>query len=350
MVDISQEILGFTGSDEAVILYTMKNSVGSEVKLLNIGATIVSVVVPDKSGEMRDVVLGFTMFDKYIGDGAALGKSVGRYANRIAKGKFTLDGVEYDLAINNGANHLHGGPTGFQNRVWNSRVETDRVVFSYVSAPMEEGYPSELGVEVVYDFNDENELELTYFASTDGRTIVNLTNHVYFNLNGEGNGDILSHDLKLFADKYLPTDETQIPTGEFVEVESTPMDFREPKAIGRDIEADFEALKIGAGYDHSWQINNFEKGVAKPAAELYSAESGILLEVSTTHPGVHVYTGNWLTGCGISKVGKEHLNREGVAIECQNYADAPNKPMFPSPVISEGDVYEEHITFKFSTK
>lgn len=350
MVDISQEILGFTSADEAVILYTMTNIHGAEVKLLNIGAAIVSVCVPDKEGNMRDVALGFKMFDKYIGDGAALGKSVGRYANRIAGGKFTLEGNTYTLATNNGPNHLHGGPTGFHNRVWTSRVETNRVVFNYVSVPGEEGYPAELGVEAVYDWSDDNELEVTYFGASDATTVVNLTNHVYFNLNGEGSGDILSHELKLYADKFLPTDQTQIPTGELECVKGTPMDFIEPKEIGKEINADYEPLKIGNGYDHCWAINNYKKGIMHSAAELYSKESGILLSISTTQPGVQVYTGNWLTGCGMSKVGKEHQNREGVAIECQNFPDAPNKPSFPSPILKKDEVYEEHIAFKFSVK
>lgn len=348
MINIEQEILGFTASDEAVVLYTMTNSSGASVKLINIGAAIVSINVPDKDGAMRDVALGFKMFDKYIGDGAALGKSVGRFANRIAKGRFSLDGVEYTLATNNGVNHLHGGPTGFQNRVWTSRVETNRVVFGYVAAPGQEGYPAELGAEVVYDWSENNELELTYFASSNGKTIVNLTNHCYFNLNGEGNGDIHSHTLKLFADNYLPTDDTQIPTGDLAPVAGTPMDFTESKEIGKDIDADFEPLIIGHGYDHCWAINDYKKGVISPAAELYSAESGIKLYVSTSQPGIQVYTGNWLSGCGISKAGKEHQNREGVALECQNFPDAPNKPQFPSSVLNEGEVYEEHIIFRFT--
>ncbi len=350
MIDISQEILGFTASNEAVVLYTMTNSSGAEVKLINIGAAIVSITVPGKDGVKRDVALGFKMFETYIGDGAALGKSVGRYANRIAKGKFSLEGVEYTLATNNGPNHLHGGPTGFMNRVWNSRVETNRIVFSYVSAPGEEGYPAELGVEAVYDWSEDNELEVTYLASSNGTTIVNLTNHNYFNLDGEGSGDIHAHTLKLYAENYLPTDDTQIPTGEFEPVAGTPMDFREHKELGKDIDADFEPLIIGHGYDHCWSIDGYSKGQMSKAAELYSAKSGILLEISTTQPGVQVYTGNWLTGCGESKVGAQHKNRDGVAIECQNYPDAPNKSHFPSPVLHEGEVYEEHIAFKFSVK
>ncbi len=350
MVDISQDILGFTASDEAVVLYTMTNASGAEVKLINIGAAIVSILVPDKDGVKRDVALGFRMFDQYIGDGAALGKSVGRFANRIAGGKFSLEGVDYTLATNNGPNHLHGGPTGFHNRVWTSRVETNRVVFSYVSVNGEEGYPAEVGIEAVYDWSDDNELEITYFAASDATTVVNLTNHNYFNLDGEGAGDIHKHTLKLYADSYLPTDDSQIPTGDRAPVAGTPMDFRQAKEIGRDIDADFEPLKIGHGYDHCWPIDGYVKGEMHPAAELYSAESGIHLAVSTTQPGVQIYTGNWLSGCGGSKTGREHQNREGVAIECQNFPDAPNKPSFPSAVLKKGDVYEEHIVFKFSTK
>ncbi len=348
MIDISQEALGFTASNEAVILYTMKNSSGAEVKLINIGAAIVSICVPDKDGKMRDVALGFKMFDKYVGDGAALGKSCGRFANRIAKGKFTLDGAEYSLAINNGPNALHGGPTGFMNRVWTSRVETNRVVFNYVSANGEEGYPSELGVEVVYDWSEDCELELTYFAQTDGATVLNLTNHCYFNLNGEGSGDVHSHTLKLNSDKFLPTDDTQIPTGELAPVAGTPMDFVAAKELGKDIDADYEPLLIGRGYDHCWALNDYKKGVMNFAAELYSAESGIKLTVSTTQPGIQVYTGNWLTGTGETKNGKEHENRGGVALECQHFPDSPNKPQFPSTVWRKGESFEEHNVFKCS--
>lgn len=350
MIDITQDVLGFTALDEAVILYTMTNAGGAVVKLINIGASIVSISVPDKNGDKRDVALGFKMFDTYIGDGAALGKSVGRFANRIAGGKFSLEGVDYTLATNNGPNHLHGGPTGFQNKVWTSRVETNRVVFSYVSVNGEEGYPGELGVEAVYDWSDANELEITYFAASDATTIVNLTNHNYFNLDGEGAGDIHKHTLKLYAQNYLPTDATQIPTGEMAAVEGTPMDFREFKEIGKDIDADFEPLNIGHGYDHCWPIDGYVKGEMHIAAELFSATSGIHLTVSTTQPGVQIYTGNWLAGCGESKGGKQYQNRAGVALECQNFPDAPNKPTFPSSVLKKDEVYEEHIVFKFTTK
>ncbi|MFI3267823.1 MAG: aldose epimerase family protein, partial [Rikenellaceae bacterium] len=313
-MDIEQEILGFTEQGEPMVLYTMTNNAGARVRLLNLGATVVSIEVPDKNGNLIDVCLGYKMPIAYLNETAAMGKSVGRYANRIALGKFSLDGKDYTLATNNGANHLHGGPTGFQARVWTARVETDRVVFSYTSVPGEEGYPSELGVEAVYDWSDNNELEITYYAqSEDGDTIVNLTNHAYFNLNGESNGTILDQLLQLNCSKWLPTDETQIPTGEFADVEGTPMDFMAAKPLGKDINCDFEALKIGAGYDHAWAVDNWEKGKMCDVGELYSDESGILMTVKSTQPGVQIYTGNWLGAAGESKTGAAHYARGGVA-------------------------------------
>ncbi len=346
-MNIEQEILGFTPDEQAVVLYTMTNAKGCSLKLINIGASIVAVTVPDRDGMLRDVVLGYKMFDAYIGDSAALGKSVGRYANRIAKGRFTLEGKEYRLAVNNGENHLHGGPTGFQNRVWTSRVETDRVVFAYHSEAGEENYPGELWVEVVYDWSDDNELEITYFAKGEETTIVNLTNHVYFNLNGEGSGDIHGHELRLNASRYLPVDETSIPVGDPVPVAGTPMDFTRFKPLGKDIDADFEQLRIGHGYDHCWVIDGWEPGKLCEAGALCSPQSGIRVDIRTTQPGIQVYTGNWLTGCGLNKSGKPHSNRDGVALECQNWPDSPNHPSFPSPVLKAGEVYEQHIVYKF---
>ncbi|MFI3261413.1 MAG: aldose epimerase family protein [Rikenellaceae bacterium] len=350
-MDIEQEILGFTEQGEPMVLYTMINKAGARVRLLNVGASIISIEVPDKNGKLIDVCLGYKMPNTYLNETAAMGKSVGRYANRIAKGKFSLNDVNYTLATNNGVNHLHGGPTGFQTKVWIARVETNRIVFSYTSAPGEEGYPSELGVEAVYDWSDDNELEITYFAkSNDGDTIVNLTNHAYFNLNGESNGTIYDHFLQLDCSKWLPTDETQIPTGEIADVSGTPMDFTTAKAIGKDINCDFEALKIGAGYDHAWVVDNWEKGKLCSVGELYSEESGISMTIKSTQPGVQVYSGNWLGEAAESKTGAAHYARGGVALECQNFPDAPNKPNFPSPILRKDDIYEEHIIYKFSIK
>ncbi len=317
-MEIEQEILGFAPDGQPAILYRMTNAKGWRLSTTNIGAAIVSLEVPDRDGNMRDVVLGYSTYEGYLNDPAAMCKSVGRYANRIAEGRFSLGGKEYILPRNNGVNHLHGGPGGFQNKIWTSRVETDRVVFSYTSAAGEEGYPAELGCEAVYDFDDE--------------------------------GTVLGHTLKIEASRYLPTDTTQIPTGELALVEGTPMDFREAKEIGRDIDADFEALKIGAGYDHCWAIDGYERDRETLAATLYSPERGIELKIYTTQPGIQVYTGNWLKGSGTSKGGRAIESRDGVALECQNFPDAPNKLQFPSPLLKKGEVYEEHIIFRFGTR
>ena len=350
-MNIEQEILGFAPNEKPMIIYTLTNENGMSVKVINIGAAIVSINVPDKNGDMKEVALGYKTPTDYFRDPAALGKSVGRYANRIAKGRFTLNDIEYKLAINNGPNHLHGGPTGFQTQIWEGRIESDFIVLSLLSEDGHEGFPGQLVTQVAFRLSENNELELVYLAQSDKDTIVNLTNHTYFNLNGEGSGDVFGHTLKLNADKFLPTDSTLIPTGEMVDVEGTPMDFREEKAIGKDIKADFEPLTFGKGYDHCWILNNSTTDKKlKEAAELYSSESGILLKVATTQPGVQVYTGNWLDGTGVSKQGKEHKDYEGVAIECQRFPDSPNKPNFPSPILKANTQYEEHIIFAFSIK
>ncbi len=252
------------------------------------------------------------------------------------------------MAINNGVNALHGGPSGFQRRVWASRIEGDSVIFSYESADGEEGYPGNYKCEVAYGWSDDCEISLVYTATCDKRTVTNLTNHVYFNLDGEGSGDVMEHVMTLKAEKFLPTDDTQIPTGEFEAVAGTPMDFTAPKAIGADIKADYKPLIIGKGYDHCWAIDGWESGVESVAGEVYSPKSGIKVEVKTTQPGIQIYTGNWLSGTGVAKMGKEHADYEGVAMECQNFPDAPNKPHFPSSVLSPGETFEQTIKYKFS--
>ena len=349
-MDIEQQIWGFTNEGEAIILYTMTNANGAYVKLTNIGAAIVGIGVVDKNGKIEDVALGYADFHDYFGDSAAMGKTVGRFANRIAGGRFTLNGTEYQLARNNGKNHLHGGPKGFGEVLWECRVEVNRVVFSYISPDGEERYPGNLGVEVVYDWNDECEMEITYYAKTDAPTLVNLTNHVYFNLRGEGSGDILSQELKLNCSRYLPTDNGSIPTGEKAPVAGTPMDFTRFKPVGQDINADTEQLCFGNGYDHFWIIDDGESGKMSEAAQLYDPASGRLLTVETTQPGLMFYSGNYLDGLGRDKTGKELKNRCGLALECQNYPDAPNHPDFPSAVLNPGDDYEQHIIFRFSIR
>ena len=349
-MNIEQQVWGFTDEGEAVILYTMTNTNGAYVRLTNIGAAIVGIGVPDRNGKIEDVALGYADFHNYFNDAGGLGKTVGRFANRIANGRFTLNGTEYQLARNNGKNHLHGGPKGFGEVLWESRVEVNRVVFSYISPDGEERYPGTVGVEVVYDWNDECELEITYYAKTDAPTLVNLTNHVYFNLQGEGSGDILAQELMLNCSRYLPTDNGSIPTGEKAPVAGTPMDFTESKPVGRDIDLDFEQLRFGNGYDHFWIIDGWEPGKMSGAAQLYDPSGGRMLTVETSQPGLMFYSGNYLSGLGKDKTGKELENRCGLALECQNYPDAPNHPDFPSAVLRPGEDYEQHIVFRFSVR
>lgn len=328
--------------------YTLTNDSGASVTLSSLGAGIVAVSVPDKSGKFDNVVLGYKDPASWIADGPCAGKVPGRFANRIARGHFTLDGKEYSLAINNGPNALHGGPTGFMNRIWECATEgDDTVIFKYVAKDGEEGYPGNLTVEARYTWSGNDELTLTLTAETDAPTVINLTNHVYFNLDGEDSGTVLDHEMKLNADYYLPTDETQIPTGELAPVAETPMDFREFKPIGRDIHADFEPLKIGKGYDHCWVVRDHTKGELKEVAELRGPHSGRELVVMTTQPGMQIYTGNWLDGSPETISGGAYHDYDGVAIECQNYPDAPNHPDFPDPVLRPGEKFNETIKFIF---
>lgn len=349
-MEINKELWGKSSCGKEIYRYKMTNSTGAYVQLSSVGAGIVAIAVPDRNGKLADVVLGYPVPESYFGDGPCAGKVPGRYANRIASGKFTLDGKTYELPVNNGPNHLHGGPDGFQNRVWESRIENNGVEFMYYSEDGEMGYPGALKAVARYEWSEENELTLTLTAECDAPTVLNLTNHAYFNLNGEGNGDILGHELKLNASEYLPTDDTLIPLGDSDPVAGTPMDFVTAKPLGRDIQVDFPALKYGKGYDNCWVIDGAEPGQLQAAAELYAPESGRVLEVFTTQPGVQVYTGNWLSGCPVAKCGRSYNDYEGVAIECQNFPDAPNKEDYPSAVLRPGENYEQAIIFAFKVR
>lgn len=333
-----------------ITLYTLTNKKGASVTLSSLGAGIVSVKVPDREGRIEDVALGYANPADYFGDGPCAGKTPGRYANRIAKGKFSINGKEYTLATNNGPNALHGGPEGFMNRIWKSEAKGSHVKFTYEAADGEEGYPGAVIATVIYTWNDDDELKIELLAQADKKTVVNLTNHAYFNLDGESSGSVLDHALTLYASRWLPTDETQIPTGEIAEVAGTPMDFTKGKKIGAEIEADFEALKIGKGYDHCWVLDNWHKHTIIPAARLYSSKSGRVLEVATTQPGAQVYTGNWLGGSPVGKSGHPYNDYDGVAIECQGFPDAPNHKNFPSQLLGPGELYDQTIIYKFSTK
>lgn len=348
MATIRRKLWGRAQDGAAIYKYILTNESGANVVLSNIGAAIVSINVPDRDGRLADVVIGYGKPESYFGDGPCAGKCPGRFANRIAAGKFTLDGVEYTLPINNGPNHLHGGPEGIQNQVWESRKHKGGVEFKYTAADGEMGYPGNLTIVARYEWNDSNELQLTFSARCDKATVINLTNHAYFNLNGKGS--VLQHYLRLNASEYLPTDSTLIPLGESEPVAGTPMDFINAKTLGRDIKKDFPALNHGKGYDACWCIDGYMPGQLQEAAELWSKRSGRVLKVFTTQPGVQVYTGNWLSGCPTGKRGRIYNDYSAVAIECQHYPDSPNKPEYPSTVLRPGKVFHEAIIFSFGIK
>ncbi len=333
-----------------VTLYTLKNANGMEVYITNYGAIIVSVLVPDKSGELGDVTLGYTNIEGYIKDKTFMGSLVGRYANRIAKGKFTVDGKEYSLAINDRPNALHGGPGGFYKKVWEGKQEGNTVHLSYVSEDGEEGYPGNLTVNVTYSLTEDNEIKMEYEATTDAPTIVNLTNHAYWTLSGEGDSTINDNVLMINADHYTPVDSTLIPTGELAPVEGTPFDFTEAKVIGKDLDADHVQLKYGMGFDHNWVLNQEKEGELTLAAKLYDPESGRVMEIHTTEPGIQFYGGNFMDGSITGKSGKKYGYRSTLALETQHFPDSPNQPDFPSTLLKPGETYKHLTIHKYYVK
>lgn len=349
-MDIKKELWSKTKDGKEILKYTITNASGASVVLGSIGAAILEVNVPDRDGVLADVVIGYPKAESYFGDGPCAGKCPGRYANRIAKGHLEIDGNVYELPINNGPNHLHGGPEGFQNQVWESRIDGDAVEFLYDAADGEQGYPGNMKVVARYEWSEENELRLTFTAKTDADTVVNLTNHAYFNLDGHNAGSVEDHILRLNASEYLPTDDTLIPVGDSEPVAGTPMDFINPKKIGVDLRKDFPALNYGKGYDACWVIDGAMEGQLQEAAELYSEKSGRVLTVVTSQPGIQVYTGNWLEGCPEGKDGYNYHDYDAVALECQHFPDSPNKPEYPSTELGPDHVFEEAIIFAFSVR
>jgi len=345
---ISRKRWGKAPDGKGIFLYILRNSTGASVQLANIGAAIVSIIVPDRHGVMRDVVLGYRSAADYFGDGPCAGKIPGRFANRIAGGRFRLEGNTYRLPLNDGPNHLHGGQEGFQNQIWESRIHGDAVLFSYLSRNGEAGYPGNLQVTARYEWSEDNELRLTLTATTDAPTIVNLTNHAYFNLDGEDSGSVLNHTLEVNSSRWLPMDAGFIPTGEIASVEGTPMDFTRRKPIGKDMSADFKALQEGKGYNACYLIDKKE-GLAL-AARLCAARSGRRLDILTTQPSLMLYTGSWLKGCPAGKTGRPYEDYDAVALECQHTPDAPNQKDFPSTVLRPGEVLEETIVWRFSVE
>lgn len=347
-MEIEQELWGMTPEGEAVIRYTMRNESGSLVRLTNLGAAVVAIEVPDRDGRIADVALGYRDPMSYRGDGAAMGKTVGRVANRIAQGRMQIDGVEYRLEINNGRNHLHGGTNNFANRLWESRVETNRIVMSLLSEDGDQGYPGNLEAEAVFDFDEENALEITYRAATDRTTPVNLTSHLYLNLDGEGAGSVLAHELQLRSLRAPEMDAFQIPTGRMLDVQGTAMDFTSPRRLGEGIDDPFNHIRDFGGYDHPFALEGWRPGILQEAALLRSLRSGRMLTVLTSQPSVMLYTGNWLAGgCPVTKSGGRYENHAGVALECQHFPDAVNRPEFPSPLLRPGKVYCQKIVYRF---
>ena len=312
--------------------------------------------MPDRNGNFGDIALGYNDVSDYINavDKPYFGAIVGRYGNRIAGGKFSVDGKEYTVATNNGPNHLHGGIIGFDKVVWDAKPVSGSdwrgVELAYHAKDGEEGYPGNLKMTVTYKLHDDNRLGVDYLATTDKATPVNLTQHTYFNLKGEGDGDILDHELMIHADRYTPIDEGSIPTGELADVGGTPFDFREAKCIGRDIESDDEQLKLGKGYDHNWLVKDADGKSMRLAARVHEPTTGRVLEVHTQEPGVQFYCGNFLSGKLVGKSGRNYLHRGGFCLETQHYPDSPNRPEFPSTLLKPGETYSTKTTFTFSAK
>lgn len=334
-------------------LFILKNSLGNEVAITNYGGAIVAIMVPDRDGKLANVIQGHDNIQDVINSPEPyLSTLIGRYGNRIAKGKYTLHGKEYSLAINNGPNALHGGPKGFHARVWDPEVMNDStLVLHYVAAYGEEGFSGELKTTVVYTWTDENELQIDYLACTNKKTIINLTHHAFFSLTGIANPTPTIDNLicEINADFYLPIDETSIPTGEIRFVKGTPFDFTNPKPVGQDIDADDEQIKNGAGYDHCFVLNKKEEGELSFAAKIKEPVSGRTMEVYTTEPGVQLYTDNWADGYK-GQNGATFPRRSGICFECQHFPDSPNRPYFPSVVLDTGEQYKQKTIYRFGVE
>ena len=350
---IDKSVFGKTKDGHSVDLYTLTNDNGMVVTLTNWGASIVSIQVPDRAGKRADVLLGYDTAAGYMSDTAYLGATVGRYGNRIGKGRFKLDGKEYKLAQNNGENSLHGGVAGFNKKLWEAKeikaADGVAVQMRYLSKDGEEGYPGNLDVSVTFTLDNKNDVKIDYLATTDKPTVVNLTNHSYFNLLGDAAGDILGHELMLNADRFTPVDAGLIPTGELRPVAGTPLDFKQPKAIGARINDKYEQLILGRGYDHNWVIN--QTGASpRLAARLSEPKTGRVMEVLTTEPGIQFYSGNFLDGTIKGKKGRVYQHRLGLCLETQHFPDSPNHPDFPSTTLKPGAKYQTTTIYRFSAK
>jgi len=337
-----------------VLLYTLTNKNGLALSVTNYGGTVISFLVPDKTGAMKNIVLGYNNLESYFGHGLYFGAIIGRYGNRIAHAKFVLNGAEYPLAVNNVPNNLHGGIKGFDKVVWDEReLKSEHAVgleFRYISRDGEEGFPGTLDVIVVYLLTNDNEFKIEYSAVTDKPTIVNLTNHTYWNLAGENSGDMLNQQMKINARYYTPVDSTLISTGVLAPVSGTPLDFTVPTAIGQRIDDAFEQLAFGAGYDHNYVIDRTVQGTMAPAATVYSSDTGIVLDVLTTEPGIQFYSGNYIGGNFPGTGNKPYVRRSGFCLETQHYPDSANQTQFPSVVLNPGQLYSTATIYKVSVR
>jgi aldose 1-epimerase len=351
-LEVTRAPFGTLADGQKVEVYTLKNTRGAEVRVLSYGGILQSIKVPDNKGEIGDVLLGYDTLDGYVKDSAYLGAIAGRYANRINKGRFTLDGKEYQLATNNGPNHLHGGKKGFNRKVWQARPlrikDAVGVELRDVSPDGDEGYPGNLTTRVVYTFDNQNRLRINYYATTDKTTIVNLTSHGYFNLAGAGLGTILNHKMQIAANRYTPIDATSIPLGTLPPVAGTPFDFRQPQVIGARIDANDTQIRNGQGYDHNFVLNH-RMGSLGLAARVTEPTSGRVMRVYTTEPGVQFYSGNFLNG-GAGKYGRKYPRRAGFCLETQHYPDSPNQQQFPTTVLRPGQTYRQTTVYQFSVQ
>lgn len=344
-MNITQEIFGQAKNGEKALLFTLINNKNTIIKITNYGGIINSILVPDKNGKIDDIVLGLSTFSEYQAGHPYLGALVGRFGNRIAKGRFCLNGIEYKLAINDGENHLHGGLIGFDKVIWAAdefkNLDEVGIVLNYLSKDMEEGYPGNLRITVKYSLNDQNELTIRYEAITDKPTVINLTNHSYFNLCGEGSGNVLGHEIMINADQYTVVNDSYIPSGEIRKVKGSPMDFITPYQMGSRID------KVVGGYDHNYVLNKKENELAM-AAKVYEPDNGRIMEVFTTQPGIQFYTGNFLEGSIKGKSGKYYQKYAGFCLETQHFPDSPNHPDFPTTVLNPGEIYKQVTIYKFS--
>jgi aldose 1-epimerase len=346
---VKKDVFG-THNGKEVYLLTLTNKAGNVIRVTNFGAKINWIEVPDKNGKKENVTFGYDTFDETLNGDMSFGSVVGRYANRIAKGKFTLDGVVYNTPINNGPNTLHGGPAGWHSVVWNTEILKDSkypaVKFTYESPDMEEGFPGKANASITYTWTDNNEIVMDYTCTTDKKTVVNITNHAYFNLHGAGNGDILDHVLTLKASAFTPVDSFMIPTGEIRPVAGTPFDFNSPHTIGERIGDKYDQLILGRGYDHNYILDNKEE----VDVTVYEPASGRTLEVITDQPGMQLYTGNFLDGTKSGHGGKAFKFRSGLCLESGHYPDSPNHPEFPTTVLNPGETFKSTTIYRFSVK